>query len=100
MQHTNILRRHYVYTSASIYVPDLDKARLKSKNVRVRQRKCLRLAFPNDLPVLPRSPTVSVHKERKFGVVQQELAVKPLDMYGSSILLCCYKIEGCICLIE
>lgn len=70
MQHSNVLRRQNVHASARVNVPDLDEARLKGEDIRVRQRKGLRLTLPIDAPVWTRPPAVAVHEEAKVRVVE------------------------------
>ena len=46
MQHSNVLGRHNMHTSARFHMSDLDEAGLESKDIRVGQGKGLRMPFP------------------------------------------------------
>ena len=100
MQHPNILSRDNVHASPRNNVPNLDKTRLKGQNVRIGQRKSLRLALPDNLPVRPRAPAVAVHKEGELGVVEEELTVEPLDVDGLGVLFQGDEVEGGVGLVE
>lgn len=100
MQHPYILRRQYMHTRTRLHMPNFDEARLKSQYVRIRQGKRLRLAFPGNLPVLPGSPAVSIDEEGEVGIVEEKLAVEPLDVDGFGIFLSGDKVERCVGLVE
>ena len=93
MQHPHILPRHDVDQLAGLDVPNFNKARLEGQNIRVMQRKSLRCALPLDFPVGPRPPTVPVDEETEIGIVEQELAVQPLDMDRLDVFFPRYEIE-------
>jgi hypothetical protein len=61
-------------------MPELDKVRLKRQNIRIRERKRVRVTLPGDLPVRTRPPAVAVDEEGEVAVVQEELAVHALDV--------------------
>lgn len=75
MKHPNILARQNMDQLARLDMADLDEVRLERQNVRVRQRKRVGRAFPRDLPVGSRAPSVAVDEEREVAVVEKELAV-------------------------
>lgn len=87
MQHPDVLRRNDVHASARIYVSHLDETRLERKDVGVRQRKRRGRAFPVDLPLRPGPPAVPVDEERELRVVEEELAVQPLDVDRLGVFL-------------
>lgn len=89
-----------MHTRTRLHMPNLNEARFESQYVRVRQCKRLRLPFPGNLPVLPGSPAVSVDEEGEVGVVEEELAVEPLDVDGLGVLFSCHKVEGCVGLVK
>ena len=89
-----------MHTRTRLHMPNLNETGFKSQYVRVGQRKCLRLALPSDLPVLPGSPTVSIDKKGEVGVVEEKFTVEPLNMNGLGVFFPCDKVKGRISLIE
>lgn len=81
-------------------MPNLNKTRLKRKNIRIRQRKRCRVTLPADLPVGTSSPPVAVHEEGEVAVVEQEFSVHSLDVDGFHVLFASYEVEGCVGLVE
>lgn len=100
MQHADVLPGHDVDQLARFNVPDFHKVRLKGKNVRVRECKCVGVALPQDLPIRTRAPAVAVDEERKVAVVEEELAVHPLNMNWLHILFAGNEVEGRVGLIQ
>lgn len=69
MKHPHILARHDMYQLTSLDMTDLDETRLECKNVGVIQCKGLRRAFPGNLPILSRAPTISVDEEAEVRII-------------------------------
>ena len=88
MQHPNILMRHNMHRQ-TINIPQFNKIRLKRQNPRRAQRKGLRRALPIHPPLRPSPPPVPIHKERKLAVIEQELAIQPLNVNRFDVLLTC-----------
>ena len=86
--------------SASFEVPNLYEARLKRQNVRIRQRKGCRSAFPGDFPVGTRSPSIAIHEEGKVSVVKQEFSVQPLHVDWLDVFLLRNEVEGSVSLVK
>lgn len=85
VKHPDVLPRHDVNQFAGFNVSDLDEAGLEREDVWVIQCKRLWCAFPGDFPIRPSPPAVSVDKETKVGVIEQELAIQPLDVDGLDV---------------
>ena len=79
MQHANVLRGDNMYQLASLQLPYLNEVWFKRKEVRMREGKGLRPAFPIYHPIRSRPPTISIYKEREVSVVQKELAIETFD---------------------
>lgn len=85
---------------ARLDIANLDEARFKGEDVRVRQGKRLRLSFPVDLPIRPGPPPVTVDEKGEIRVIEQKLAVQPLNVHGLDVLLARDEIQRRIGLIE
>jgi hypothetical protein len=93
MQHPHILPSHDMNQFARLNVPDLDEARLEGENIGIMQCKALGSAFPLNLPIGSCPPPVTVDKETKVRVIQEELAIQPLDVDGLDVLLAGDEVE-------
>src|SRR5690242_5390129 len=81
-------------------MPDLDEAWLESKNIRIIQGEALRRALPLYFPILSCAPAVPVDEERKIRIIEQELAIQPLNMYGLDVFLASDKVQRRVGLVE
>ena len=86
--------------STGFDVAHLDETRFKGQDVGIRQGETLWLTFPIDLPVRSGSPTVAIDEEGEVGIVEQKLAVQPLDVDRLEVLLACDEIQRGIGLVE
>jgi len=77
-------------------MPDLYKARLKCKDIWIRESKGGRIALPGDPPIRAHMPTITVDKERKIAVIEEKLSVQSFNMDWLCVLLSRNKIERCI----
>lgn len=82
MQHSHVFGSDDVNQHAGIHVTNLDEAWLKCQDVRVENRKRVRIALPSDDPVRSSTPTIPVNKERVIRVAEQELSLNALDKDG------------------
>lgn len=85
---------------ARLDVTDLDEARLERQDVGVAQGKSLGSAFPLDLPVGSCTPAIAIHEEAEIGVVEEEFAVKTLDVDGPDVLFTRHKVKGSVSLVQ
>ena len=100
MQHSNVPPGHYVNKLTGLDMSDFDKVRLKSKDIRIRKRKSVRISFPGDPPVWTCTPSIPVDKEGEVTIVEKELAVHSLDMDGLNIFFAGDKVKRSVGLIE
>lgn len=100
MKHPYVLAGHDMNQLASFDVSYLNETRLEGKNVGVIQSKCLWSSFPGDLPVLSSSPPIPIDEETEVRIVEQELAVKTLNMNWLDIFFSCDEVKGRVCLVE
>lgn len=81
-------------------VSDLDKIGLKCKNIRIRKSKRIGISLPGDLPVRPSTPAIPVDEKREITIVQEELAIHPLNVNGFHVFLSCDEIKRGIGLVQ
>jgi len=54
-------------------MPHLNEAGLKCQYVRLKYCKALWVTLPINLPIRESSPAQTVHKEREFGITEEEI---------------------------
>jgi len=91
--------RHDMY-GISIDIPYLDEVRLECQYPRIRKCETLWLTFPINSPIWSCPPSISIDKEREFGIVEEELAIETFDMNRSNILFAGDKVKRSVCLIK
>lgn len=100
MQHANILPRHNMDQLTSLDVSDLNKIGLKCKNIWIRKSKRIGISLPGNLPVRPSTPAIPVDEKREIAIVQEELAIHPLNMDRLHVFLPCDEIKRGIGLVQ
>lgn len=83
----------------SLDVSDLNKVGLKCKNIRIRKSKRIGISLPRDLPVRPSTPAIPVDEKREIAVVQEELAIHPLNVDRFHVFFPCDEIKRGIGLV-
>jgi hypothetical protein len=85
---------------ARLDMPNFNETGLERQDVRVIQRESLRCSFPSNLPIRSGTPSVAINEETKVRVVEEELAVEPLNVDGFDIFFARNKVERCVGLVE